>query len=62
MTHGRITNGQGYQPFLDLPLLTGHDLELALDLKPEDEQRSILEAHGWHVVNAHVVGSTPLGL
>ena len=49
----------GFLPFLDLPLVTGHDLELALDLKPEDEQRSILEAHGWRVVNAHMVASTP---
>jgi hypothetical protein len=49
----------GFLPFLDLPLATGHELELALDLNPEDDQRSILEEHGWHVVNAHVVASTP---
>jgi hypothetical protein len=45
--------------FLDLPLLTGCELELALDLKPEDDQRSTLEERGWRVVNAHTVTSTP---
>jgi hypothetical protein len=48
-----------FLPFLDLPFVTGRDLELALDLKPEDDQRSILESHGWRVVNAHEIASTP---
>jgi hypothetical protein len=48
-----------FLPFLDLPFVTGRDLELALDLHPEDDQRSRLEERGWRVVNAHVVASTP---
>jgi hypothetical protein len=49
----------GFLPFLDMPLFTDHALELALDLWPEDEQRSILQYHGWRVVDAHKVASTP---
>jgi hypothetical protein len=60
----------GFLPFLDMPLLTGHALELALDLWPEGtvsrvtemrlaEQRSILQCRGWRVVDAHTVASTP---
>jgi hypothetical protein len=48
-----------FLPFLGLPFVTGRDLELALDLHPEDDQRSRLEERGWRVVNAHVVASTP---
>jgi hypothetical protein len=48
-----------FLPFLDMPLVTDHEMELALDLKPEDDQRSILEGHGWRLVDAHVVASTP---
>jgi hypothetical protein len=29
-----------------MPLLTGYEMELALDVKPEDDQRSTLEWHG----------------
>jgi hypothetical protein len=49
----------GFLPFLDMPLLTDHPLELALDLWPQDEQRSILQSRGWRVVDAHAVASTP---
>jgi hypothetical protein len=48
-----------FGPFLDLPLVTGCDVELALDLHPNDDQRSRLEEHGWRVVNAHAIASTP---
>lgn len=48
-----------FLPFLDLPCVTGRDLELALDLHPEDDQRSRLEERGWRVLNAHVVALTP---
>lgn len=47
----------GFQPFLDMPLFTGQPLELALDLKPEDEQT--LKCRGWRLVDAHTVASTP---
>jgi hypothetical protein len=45
--------------FLDLPRLADHPLQLALDLKPQDEQRRILEEKGWRVVDAHTVAATP---
>jgi hypothetical protein len=48
-----------FLPFLDMPLVTHHGMELALDLKPEDDERSILEGHGWRLVDAHAVASTP---
>jgi hypothetical protein len=48
-----------FLPFLDLPLVTGRDLELALDLHPEDNQRYRLQERGWRVVDAHIVASTP---
>jgi hypothetical protein len=49
-----------FLPFLDMPLAIDHEMELALDLKPEDDQRSTLERHGWRLVDAHAVASTPL--
>jgi hypothetical protein len=49
----------GFLPFLDMPLFTGHALELALDLQPGDEQRFMLEGRGWSVVDAHTVAATP---
>jgi hypothetical protein len=60
----------GFLPFLDMPLVTGQALELALDLWPEGtvpratamrlaEQRSILRCRGWRVVDAHKVAPTP---
>jgi hypothetical protein len=47
----------GFLPFLDMPLFTGQPLELALDLRPEDEQT--LKCRGWRLVDAHTVASTP---
>jgi hypothetical protein len=49
----------GFLPFLDLPRFTGHPLELALDLQPQDEQWVMLEGRGWNVVDAHRVAATP---
>jgi hypothetical protein len=49
----------GFLPFLDMPRLTDHPLELALDLPPEDEQRFMLEGRGWSVADAHSVAATP---
>ena len=49
----------GFLPFLDMPRFTDHPLELALDLWPQDEQRSILQRRGWRVIDAHTVASTP---
>ncbi len=47
----------GFLPFMEMPLFTGQPLELALDLKPEDEQT--LQCHGWRLVDAHTIASTP---
>jgi hypothetical protein len=49
----------GFLPFLELPRLSNYPLELALDLKPADEQWRMLEARGWRVVDAHEVAGTP---
>ena len=51
----------GFLPFLDLPRHTDHPLELALDLKPGDEQWCMLEDRGWRVVDSHTVAATPWG-
>jgi hypothetical protein len=49
----------GFLPFVEMPSLTDHPLELALDLKPEDEQWCMLEDRGWRVVDSHRVAATP---
>ena len=49
----------GFLPFLDLPRRTDQPLELALDLKPGDEQWCMLEDRGWRVVDSHGVAATP---
>jgi hypothetical protein len=49
----------GFLPFLDMPRLTDHPLELALDLRPEDEQRFMRGRQGWRIVDAHAVAATP---
>jgi len=43
--------------FVDLPVLTGHPFELALNLHPVDDtaDRQLLMAKGWHVHDAHHV-------
>jgi hypothetical protein len=49
----------GFLPFVEMPSLSDHPLELALDLKPGDEQRCMLEDRGWRVVDSHDVAATP---
>ena len=50
----------GFEPFLELPRLTPRELELALSLAPdEDDERSVLAAHGWRVRSAESVAATP---
>jgi hypothetical protein len=50
----------GFLPFLDVPKLTPHPLELAICLGPgQDEEKRSLEAKGWRVVHAHDVTATP---
>ena len=49
----------GFLPFVEMASLTDHPLELALDLKPGDEQWCMLEDRGWRVVDSHGVAATP---
>jgi hypothetical protein len=49
----------GFLPFVEIPTLTDHPLELALDLKPADEQWRMLKEHGWRVAESHRVAATP---
>jgi len=49
----------GFLPFVEMPRVAGHPLELALDLSPQDEQWCMLQAHGWRVVDSHTVAPTP---
>jgi hypothetical protein len=47
-------------PYLDLPQHTSQTLELALQLRPEDEaDRNLLREHGWRVRDAWAVAGTP---
>ncbi len=50
----------GFLPFVDLPKRTAQPLELAVCLSPiEDDQRSLLLNHGWHLRDANEVAGTP---
>jgi hypothetical protein len=50
----------GFMPYLDLPRHTSQILELALQLRPEDEaDRNLLREHGWRVRDAWMVAGTP---
>ncbi len=49
----------GFLPFVEIPSLTDHPLELALDLKPADDQWRMLEDRGWRVVDSHRIAATP---
>ena len=49
----------GYLPFLDLPRRTAWPLELALCVRHDDEEWSILRRQGWRVRHAWDVASTP---
>jgi hypothetical protein len=49
----------GFLPYLDLPRRTSVPLELALCLaSDEEEDRSLLREHGWHVRDASTVTAT----
>jgi hypothetical protein len=49
----------GFLPFLDMPARTGQRLELALCLEGNEQERKMLQARGWSVLEAHEVTSTP---
>jgi len=50
----------GFLPYLDLPGRTSQALELALLLGDWDQdERGLLESHGWRVSDSHAVASTP---
>ena len=50
----------GFVALVDLPRKVGRSLELAANLHPaETEDRALLAAHGWRVVDPAVVAGTP---
>jgi hypothetical protein len=50
----------GFLPFLELPQLTNRPLELALDLRPQDDyDRLLLQERGWRVHDARAIAATP---
>jgi hypothetical protein len=50
----------GFWPYLDLPRHTSQFLELALQLRSEEEaDRDLLREHGWRVRDAWTVAGTP---
>ncbi|MGH9897014.1 MAG: hypothetical protein ACREA0_34455, partial [bacterium] len=55
-----FTNGKrsGFLPYLDLPARALYPLELALDLKDDDEDHQLLIHKGWRVRDASSIAST----
>jgi hypothetical protein len=49
----------GFAPLLELPAHVDAPLELALGTLDDDHERESLERHGWRVVDAQSVASTP---
>ena len=50
-----------FEPYLTLPSLVPEvEMELAMNLGPENPERTRLEAHGWRVVEPHEVASSPV--
>lgn len=50
----------GFLPFLEVPKQTHQPLELAIDLQDDpDDQRALLRASGWRVIDATEVAATP---
>jgi hypothetical protein len=51
-----------FMPYLDLPRRASQTLELALQLRPEDEpDRTLLREHGWQIRDAWTIAGTPWG-
>jgi hypothetical protein len=50
-----------FEPYLSLPSLVPQaEMELAMNLGPENPERARLEAHGWRVVEPHEVAASPV--
>ena len=50
-----------FEPFLTLPSLVPQvEMELAMNLGPDNPERARLEAHGWRVVEPHEVAASPV--
>jgi hypothetical protein len=50
-----------FEPFLTLPsLVPDAEMELAMNLGPDNPERTRLESHGWRVVEPHCVASSPV--
>jgi hypothetical protein len=52
------TKAEEYRRFLDLPRLAGEEIEIALNIDPQDPDLSLLRSHGWKIENPEVV-TTP---
>jgi hypothetical protein len=66
--YGRVTHdgrtlglkAHEFRKFVTLPMLTGHDFEIALDVDPADHQDvDALRNHDWRVVNPRAVAGDP---
>src|SRR6185437_912946 len=44
-----------FRKFLDLPRLTGEEIEIALNIDPQDPDLSLLREHGWRIESSEVV-------
>jgi hypothetical protein len=49
----------GFEPLLELPRTTEAPLELALGGLDDDEEREMLEGHGWRIADSARVAATP---
>lgn len=49
----------GFLRLVDLPRRTSQVLELALDLQEDDDDRKLLQEHGWRLRDARQIGATP---
>jgi len=59
--HGWYANDKrsGFQPYLDIPSRTDQALELAVPLTGADDERQVLEEHGWRIREARDVAGDP---
>jgi hypothetical protein len=50
-----------FEPYLDLPsLVPAAEMELAMNLGPENPERARLAAHGWKMIEPHEVAASPV--
>ena len=54
-----LSKGAKFARYMTLPKLVGIEMELAVNLVPEDAARAELIANGWKLVDPHAVASSP---